>query len=103
LSNLRFFQNDIQGDFEGYADISTCDRTPQKVTIEPIIPYTNVEIYREKGDPKFFKKRLGATKLLKKWVKKTFFCFNSKLNHFDINLNLNLNHKWVSPTWRKPI
>jgi hypothetical protein len=53
LSNLRFFQNDIQGDFEGYADISTCDRTPQKVTIEPIIPYTNVEIYQKKG-PKVF-------------------------------------------------
>jgi hypothetical protein len=31
--------------------------------------------------------------------------FNSKLSHFDknINLNLNLNHKCLSPTWRKPI
>jgi hypothetical protein len=30
---------------------------------------------------------------------------NSKLSHFDknINLNLNLNHKCLSPTWRKPI
>jgi hypothetical protein len=27
--------------------------------------------------------------------------FNSKLSHFDKNLNLN--HKWFSPTWRKPI
>jgi hypothetical protein len=28
--------------------------------------------------------------------------FNSKLSHFDknLNLNLNLNHKWLSPTWR---
>jgi hypothetical protein len=31
--------------------------------------------------------------------------FNSKLSHFDKNLNfhLNINHKWFSPTWRKPI
>jgi hypothetical protein len=31
--------------------------------------------------------------------------FNSKLSHVDrnINLNLNLNHKCLSPTWRKPI
>jgi hypothetical protein len=29
--------------------------------------------------------------------------FNSKLSHFDknVNLNLNLNHKWLSPTWRR--
>jgi hypothetical protein len=27
--------------------------------------------------------------------------FNSKLSNFDKNLNLN--HKWLSPTWRKPI
>jgi hypothetical protein len=67
LSNLRFFQNDIQGDFEGYADISTCERTPQKVTIEPIIPYTNVEIYPEKGTKSF------SIFFLKKWVKKHFF------------------------------
>jgi hypothetical protein len=26
-----------------------CDRTPQKVTIEPMMPYTNVDIFREKG------------------------------------------------------
>jgi hypothetical protein len=31
--------------------------------------------------------------------------FNSKLSHFDknINLNLTLNHKCFSPTWGKPI
>jgi hypothetical protein len=31
--------------------------------------------------------------------------FNSKLSHFDknINLNLNLNYKGLSPTWRKSI
>jgi hypothetical protein len=34
----------MQGDFEGCADILTNDRTPQKVTIEPIMPYTNVDI-----------------------------------------------------------
>jgi hypothetical protein len=30
----------LQGDFESCADISTCDRTPQKVTIEPVMTYT---------------------------------------------------------------
>jgi hypothetical protein len=30
----------LQGDFESCADISICDRTPQKVTIEPIMAYT---------------------------------------------------------------
>jgi hypothetical protein len=39
----------LQGDFEGCADIWTSDRTPQKVTIEPIMLYTNVDIFREKG------------------------------------------------------
>jgi hypothetical protein len=39
----------VQRDFEGCADILTCDRTPQKVMIEPMIPYTNVDIFREKG------------------------------------------------------
>jgi hypothetical protein len=32
------------------------DRTPQKVTIEPMMPYTNVDIFREKGDESFSKK-----------------------------------------------
>jgi hypothetical protein len=51
----------IQGDFQSCADILPCDRTPQKVTIEPIVPYANVDIFREKGGKKFFKKCLGAT------------------------------------------
>jgi hypothetical protein len=47
---------------------------------------------------------------MKKWVKKNhsrlfLLSFNSKLSHFDknINLNLSLDHKCLSPTWRKPI
>jgi hypothetical protein len=39
----------IQGDFESCADILTCDRTPQKVPIEPIMPYRNIDIFRKKG------------------------------------------------------
>jgi hypothetical protein len=38
----------IQSDFEGCADILTCDRTPQKVTIEPIMPYRNVDFFEKK-------------------------------------------------------
>jgi hypothetical protein len=46
----------IQGGFEGCADILTCDRTPQKVTIKRIMPYTNDDIFREKGAKSFSKK-----------------------------------------------
>jgi hypothetical protein len=53
----------VQGDFEGCADILTCDRTPQKVTIEPIMPYTNVDIFREKGSTSFSKKVLELQNL----------------------------------------
>jgi hypothetical protein len=42
---------------------------------------------------------------MKKWVKKIYvvtflLSFNSKLSHFDKNLNLdlNLNQKWLLPT-----
>jgi hypothetical protein len=49
----------VQGDFEGCADILTCDRTPQKVTIEARVPYTNVEIFREK-EAKTFSKKFGS-------------------------------------------
>jgi hypothetical protein len=49
----------IQGDFESCVDILTCDRTPQKVTIELIMPYTNVDIFREKG-AKVFQKKFGS-------------------------------------------
>jgi hypothetical protein len=48
----------IQSDFEGCADILTHDRTPRKVTIEPMMPYTNVDIFREKGT-KIVQKSLG--------------------------------------------
>jgi hypothetical protein len=54
---------------------------------------------------------LGATQFYGKMGQKYFIVdflllsFNSKLSHFDknINLNLNLNHTCLSPTWRKPI
>jgi hypothetical protein len=72
----------IQGDFEGCADIWTYDRTPQKVTIESIMPY--VDIFREKGAQSF---------------PKTITLDFDK----NINLNVNLNHKCLSPTWRKSI
>jgi hypothetical protein len=37
------------------ADILPRDRTPQKVTIEPIVPYANVDIFLEKGAKSFSK------------------------------------------------
>jgi hypothetical protein len=46
----------IQDDFENCADILTCDKTPQKVMIEPIMPYSIVDIFREKGAISFSKK-----------------------------------------------
>jgi hypothetical protein len=78
---------DIQGDFEGGADILTCDRTPQKVTIELIMPYTNVDYFDEKGPSDFQQKHHSRLFLLS---------LNSKLSHFDKNVNF-------SPTWRKSI
>jgi hypothetical protein len=49
-------------DFEGCADILT----PQKVTIGPIMPYTNVDIFREKGAKGFSKKVWEPLNLMKK-------------------------------------
>jgi hypothetical protein len=46
-------------DFEGCADILTSDRTPQKVTIESVMPYANVDIFREKG-AQIKKKKFGG-------------------------------------------
>jgi hypothetical protein len=66
-------------------------------------------IFFEKKGVYFFRKSLGATEFYEKTSQKknqTFLLsFNSKLSHFDknLNLNLNLNHKWLSPIWRKPI
>jgi hypothetical protein len=40
----------LQGDFESCVDILTSGRTPKLVTIEPILLYTNVDSFREKGD-----------------------------------------------------
>jgi hypothetical protein len=64
-----FLKSTIQSDFEGCADILSCDRTPQKITIEPIMPYTNVDIYREKGAKSFSKKVWESLNFMKKWVK----------------------------------
>jgi hypothetical protein len=47
----------IQDDFENCADILTCDKTPQKVMIEPIMPYT---IFFEKRGLKVFQKKFRS-------------------------------------------
>jgi hypothetical protein len=97
----------VQSDFEGCADILTCDRPQQNVTIEPMMPYTNVDIFQKKGTKSFSKKSLAATKFYGKINHSRLFLlsFNSKLSHFDQNINLNLilNQKCLSPTWRKSI
>jgi hypothetical protein len=74
------------------------------------MPYTNVDIFREKWAKSFSKKVWEPLNFMKKFSKKIivdFFwlSFNSKLSHSDknIDLNLNLNHKCLSPTWTKPI
>jgi hypothetical protein len=55
----------IQGGFEICADILTGGRTPQKVTIEPIMPYRNVDIFWEK-EAKSFSKKFGIHWILRK-------------------------------------
>jgi hypothetical protein len=44
-------------------------RTPQKVTIEPIKPYTN-DVFREKVAKSFSKKVWEPQNFMKKWGKK---------------------------------
>jgi hypothetical protein len=39
-ASLSFREKYTQADFEGCANILTCDRIPQEVTIEPVMPYT---------------------------------------------------------------
>jgi hypothetical protein len=88
------------------ADTLTCDRTPQNVTIEPMLIF-----FERKGLKVFQKKNLGATEFYGKMGQKIdysrLFCCHliQKSSYFDknINVNLNLNHKCLSPTWRKPI
>jgi hypothetical protein len=53
---------------EGCADILTSDRTPHKVMIEPMMYYTNVDIFREKGAQSFSKKVWEPLNLMEKWV-----------------------------------
>jgi hypothetical protein len=60
----------IHSKFEGCADIFICDRTPEKVTIELIIPYTNVDIFREKGAKSFHKKGWEPLNYMKNGSKK---------------------------------
>jgi hypothetical protein len=57
LVSVLFDTPDIQGDFEGCADILTCHRTSQK--IEPRMSYTNVDIFRKNGAKSFSKKKVG--------------------------------------------
>jgi hypothetical protein len=59
----------IQSDFEGCADILTCDRTPQKVTIEPMM-LIQMLIFFEKMGFKIFEKSLGATECFGKMGQK---------------------------------
>jgi hypothetical protein len=59
---------------EGCADILTSDRTPHKVTIEPMVYYTNVDIFREKGAQSFSKKVWEPLNLMEKWVLKKRVC-----------------------------
>jgi hypothetical protein len=58
----------IQGDFEGCTDILTCDKIPQKVTIELVMPHTNVNIFREKRVKSFSSKVWEPLNFMKKWV-----------------------------------
>jgi hypothetical protein len=62
---FHFLQN-VQGDFESCADILTSGRTPQYVTIEPRMPYKNVDIFREKRAKMFSKKVWGSFNFMKK-------------------------------------
>jgi hypothetical protein len=50
----------IQGDFESCADILTSGRAPQLLSIEPIMPYTNVHIFQEKVAKSFSKKKFES-------------------------------------------
>jgi hypothetical protein len=59
----------VQGDFESCGDTLTSGRTPQEVTMEPIMPYTNVDIFRKKGTKSFLKKVWEPLNFMKKWVK----------------------------------
>jgi hypothetical protein len=40
-----------------------------KVTTEPMMPYANVDIFREKGAQSFSKKVWGPLNFIEKWVK----------------------------------
>jgi hypothetical protein len=92
---LAKFLLNIQGDCESCADILTYDRTVQNVTIELINLCTNVYIFREEW-PQSFSKNVYE-KMCKKIIEDFLLSFDTKLIH------LNLDHKWLSPTWKKPI
>jgi hypothetical protein len=69
------------------------------------MPHTNVDIFQEKGTKHFSKKVWEPLNFMKKMGQKIrvdFFLlsFNSKLSHFDknLNFNLNLNHTNLKKT-----
>jgi hypothetical protein len=68
--NIPYKAHLVESDFEGSADILSRDRAPQNVIIEPIMPYTNVNIFREKGAKSLSKKVWEPLNFMKKWVKK---------------------------------
>jgi hypothetical protein len=78
----------IQGGVEGCADILTCNRTSQKVTIKTIMSYTNADIFREKKAKSFSKKVWKPLNFMKNHSRLFLLSFNSKLSHFDKNINL---------------
>jgi hypothetical protein len=68
--DFKYIDHRESRDFEGCADILTSDRTPQKETIESMMPYTNVDIFREKGTESFSKKSLGSSEFYGKMGRK---------------------------------
>jgi hypothetical protein len=85
---LYSYINIIQGDFESCADILTSGRTPQYVTIEPIMSYKKVDIFPEKEAKSFSKKVRESLKFMKKSVKKKiiveFFVLFREMNKRDL-------------------
>jgi hypothetical protein len=70
------------------------------------MPYTNVDIFLEKGVKSVGESLNFMEKRVKKNHSRLFlFSFDSKLSQFNknLNLNLNLNHKWAFTNLEKPM